>query len=348
MSIRELLNKKNVVGLSPMDGVTDEAFRLVQTQIAKPDVTFTEFVSAEGLSRGGVKLYDTLLYSESERPIIAQLFGKDPESFYKSAIVCCELGFDGVDINMGCPAKTVTQHGSGAALIGKPELAAELIQMVKKGVDDWFNERIGVENLGLNQKTLEVIKRNKNYSGTENRTKVKPTVSVKTRLGITENIIDSWIPHLLSQEIDFLTIHGRTLKQGYSGTADWETIKKVADMGREYNTFVFGNGDIKLRSQVKEFCDKYNVSGVLIGRNTMGNPWAFTDHIPTAKDRFSAMLLHAQIYDEVFPHRCFDSLRKHFLFYSYGLKNAKNLRAKIVRINSVEDLLALEDEFVNC
>ncbi len=348
MNFRQLLQQNEVVGLAPMDGVTDEAFRLVQTQIEKPDVIFTEFVSAEGLSRGGVKLYDTLLYSPQERPIVGQLFGKDPESFYKSAIVLCELGFDGVDINMGCPAKTVTQHGSGAALIGKPELAAEIIKAAKKGIDDWFNKKVSIDKIGLNNKTLEVIKRNKKYSNLKQDCSYKPTISVKTRLGIDKSIVEQWITHLLNQGIDIITLHGRTLKQGYAGTAGWEEIEKAVQIAKNYDTKIWGNGDVKTKTIAKEYCHKYGVTGVLIGRSAMGNPWAFNDHIASPKEKFSAMLLHAQIFKEVFPHRSFDSLRKHFILYSYGLSNAKQLRASLVRLNSVEELLTLEGEFVNC
>ena len=221
-----------------MDGITDEAFRRLQTQIAKPDLIFTEFVSAEGISHGGVKLYDTLLFSFEERPIIGQLFGKDPDSFYKSAIILSELGFDGIDINMGCPAKTVTQNGSGAALISKPDLAVKIIQATKKGIDDWFEGKTKITDLGLNQKTLEIIKRNKKYSfshssrgDVDSSTKgFRPTISVKTRLGIDKSIIESWASLLLAQDLDFLTIHGRTLKQAYAGIADWSEIKKVVNL----------------------------------------------------------------------------------------------------------------------
>ncbi|MDD4027056.1 MAG: tRNA-dihydrouridine synthase [Candidatus Shapirobacteria bacterium] len=348
------LNKLPIITLSPMDGITDEAFRLLQTEIAKPELIFTEFVSAEGISHGGVKLYDTLLFSSKERPIIGQLFGKNPESFYKSAIILCELGFDGIDINMGCPAKTVTQNGSGAALIGKPDLAVEIIKATKKGINDWFTGKTGVSDISLNQKTLDVINRNKKYSSivetycnTSLLKKNKPTVSVKTRLGITESIIDSWALILLAQDLDFLTIHGRTLKQGYAGTADWAEIAKVVKLAKNTKTKIFGNGDIESKSQALEFCQKYGVNGVLIGRSACGNPWCFTDHIATPKERFSAMLLHAQFFTEVFPHRRFDSLRKNFLFYASGLTNAKQLRTKLVRLNSIKDLLALEDDFLS-
>jgi len=340
------LDKTPIIALAPMDGITDEAFRLLQTEIAKPDLMFTEFVSAEGISHGGVKLYDTLLFSNQERPIIGQLFGKDPDSFYKSAIILCELGFDGVDINMGCPAKTVTQNGSGAALIGKPDLAVEIIKKTKQGINDWFENKIKITDLGLNQKTLDIIKRNQNYFGSV-ETPQKPTISVKTRLGISESIIETWAPILLAQDLDFLTIHGRTLKQGYAGTADWSEIKKVVDLAKGTKTKIFGNGDIQSLSQGVEFCQKYGVNGVLIGRAACGNPWCFNDHDATPKERFSAMLVHAQHFKEVFPNRRFDSLRKNFLFYASGLVNAKQLRSKLVRLNSINDLLELEGEFLS-
>ena len=330
-----------------MDGITDEAFRLLQTQIAKPDLMFTEFVSAEGISHGGVKLYDTLLFSQEERPIIGQLFGKDPDSFYKSAIILCELGFDGVDINMGCPAKTVVQNGSGAALIAKPKLAVEIIKSVKQGIEDWFSKKAKIEDLNLNKKTLEVVKRNQKYSQISTIQHLRPTISVKTRLGIDSSIIESWAPILLAQDLDFLTIHGRTLKQGYSGISDWSEIKKVVNLAKNTKTKIFGNGDIQTKAQGIEYCQKYGVNGVLIGRAACGNTWCFNDHIATPKERFSAMLLHAQFFTEVFPHRRFDSLRKNFLFYASGLANAKQLRSKLVRLNSIEDLLHLEGEFLS-
>ena len=341
-----------------MDGITDEAFRLLQTEIAKPDLIFTEFVSAEGISHGGVKLYDTLLFSDKEHPIIGQLFGKDPDSFYKSAIILCELGFDGIDINMGCPAKTVTQNGSGAALIAKPDLAVEIIQKTKQGINDWFKNKIKITDLGLNQKTLEIIKRNQKYSKIkcspfvkgecpERKRGFRPTLSVKTRLGTTQSTIEFWASLLLAQNLDFLTIHGRTLKQGYAGTADWSEIKKVVELAKNTKTKIFGNGDIHSKSQGIEFCQKYGVNGVLIGRAACGNPWCFKDYEATPPERFSAMLLHSQFFTEVFPHRRFDSLRKNFLFYASGLTNAKELRSKLVRLNSINDLLELEADFLS-
>jgi tRNA-dihydrouridine synthase len=346
MSFRDLIHSQNIIGMSPMDGYTDEAFRLVLSKIAKPDVLFTEFVSAEGLSRGGVKLYDNLLYSAEEHPIVGQLFGKDPASFYKSAIVLCHLGFDGIDINMGCPAKTVTQHGSGAALIDKPDLASEIIQAVQRGVDDWFFKKIAVSDLKLNKKTIEVINRNLKYSG--KAPVIKPTTSVKTRLGTTRPVTENWISHLLKHHLDFITLHGRTLKQGYSGTADWNEIKKAVVLAKGTNTLIWGNGDITSRQQGIDYCHKFGVNGVLIGREALGNPWVFTDKVPSIQEKFSVMLLHVKLFQQVFPHRLFDSLRKNFLLYTSGHPHAKKLRAKLVRLKSLQQLYALEEEFLNC
>lgn len=348
MDLRSYIKDNFVVGLSPMDGVTDEPFRLLQTKISKPDLLFTEFVSAEGITRGGVKLYDVLLYSPEERPIVGQLFGKDPESFYKAAIILCHLGFDGIDINMGCPAKTITQHGSGAALIGKPDLAAKLIRNVRQGIDDCISQKTTIDDLGLNQKTRDAINRNLKYSSFQFPVSgfSRPTLSVKTRLGITESVVDSWIPYLLDQNLDFLTLHGRTLKQGYSGFAAWDEITKAAKMAKAKNTPFFGNGDVTSRQGAVEFGQMYGVSGILIGRAAMGNPWIFKAHAPTLREKYDAMLLHSQLFKTIFPARTLDSLRHHFLLYASGHPKAKQLRAKIVALSSIEDIIHLEADFL--
>ncbi len=329
-----------------MDGITDEPFRLLQMDIAKPDFMFTEFVSAEGITKGGVKLYDQFLYSQNQRPIIAQLFGKDPESFYKSAAILCHLGFDGIDINMGCPAKTVTQNGSGAALINNQKLAVELIRAVKSGVKDYLEKKVKLNNLGLKEKTIKVIDRNIKYSQKIDREVIEPTISVKTRTGISESIVSQWIQVLLSEGLDFITLHGRTLSQGYSGVANWQEIKKAVDISKESPTKIIGNGDICSRSQGLEYCQTFGVIGVAVGRAAMGNPWLFANKTPTPEERFKAALLHAQLFQKIFPQRRFEPMRKNFLAYAHGLPNAKQLRSKIIKINSISDLLRLEEDFL--
>jgi len=341
------LNKK-ITALAPIDGFTDCAFREIVAKVSKPDIMFTEFVHSRAVIENPEVLIKTFRYTENQRPIIAQIFGTEPKYFYKTSIILCLLGFNGIDINMGCPAKTVTHHGSGAALIDKPDLAVKIIQSVKRGISDWFTGKTKITDLKLNQKTLEVIGRNQTYSQTNRhikKTNLPPTISVKTRLGIDQSIIETWAEILLNQNLDFLTIHGRTLKQAYSGQANWSEIKKVVDLAKNTKTKVLGNGDITSRCQGLEYCQKYGVDGVLIGRAAGGNPWCFSNHLATPQEKFSAMLLHAQIFSEVFPQRCFDSLRKHFLLYTAYFPHAKSLRMKLVRLNSVKELLSLESEF---
>ena len=348
MSLKQLLkSRKPLIALSPMDGITDEVYRQIQISVKKPDLLFTEFVSAEGISRGGVKLYDQLLFQSNERPIVGQLFGKDPESFYKSAIILSYLGFDGIDINMGCPAKTVTQHGSGAALIEKPQLASDIINSVKKGVSDYLSGKVTIDDLDLKKASLDIIQRNLRFSNYKPTLKIDPTISVKTRLGINTPVIDTWIPFLLKHDLDFLTLHGRTLKQAYSGQADWQLISLASDMARKSHTHFFGNGDITSLSQALEYIEKYHLKGVHIGRASMGNPWIFGTEIPSLKQKFSTMLFHAQLFRDIFPQRRFDSLRKHFLLYTTGHPRAKQLRAQLVRITDIQGLLDLEEDYLS-
>lgn len=329
-----------------MDGLTDEPFRLIQTKIAKPDLIFTEFVSAEGLAHNAVKLYDHLLYSPQERPIIGQLFGKDPDSFYLAALILCSLGFDGIDINMGCPARTVTQHGSGAALIDKPQVAKDIILAVQAAIRDYQNQH-SLATLGLKEKSLEIITKNNRYSRNVNHN--LPTISVKTRIGVSEPAVDSWITFLCQFPLDFITLHGRTLKQGYAGNADWDEINKGAVIAHQAGIKFFGNGDIKNKKEGIIAAQKYGVDGILIGRAALGNPWAFLDPLPeiSSRQKYDTMYLHAQIARALFPHRRFDYLRQQFLLYAAGLPNAKKLRESLIRVSSLDHLCALEADFVS-
>lgn len=341
MNLKKLLSKsKPLIGLAPMDGVTDYPFRQIQCQIAKPDVVFTEFVSAEGISHGGVKLYDQLLFTKNHRPIVAQLFGKDPDSFYRAGIILCHLGFDGIDINMGCPAKKVTRHGSGASLIKNPRLASRLIKAVQNAVEDG-------KICHLSPKIQKAIIRNQKFSSFNPKTKIVPTVSVKTRIGIDQVVTQKWISHLLKHHLDFITLHGRTLKQGFSGRADWQEISQAAKLAASTSTKLWGNGDLDSYQQALDFCQKYNTSGALIGRAACGNPWLFHHLSASPSQKFSAMLLHAQIYRQVFPHRRFEPLRKHFLNYTKTHPRAKQLRSSLVTVNSISDLIKLKHEFTS-
>lgn len=335
-----------------MDGLTDEPFRLVQTQVAKPDIIFTEFVSAEGLAHNAVKLYDHLLYSDIERPVIGQLFGKDPDSFYQAALILCFLGFDGIDINMGCPARTVTQHGGGAALIDKPEVAKKIVVAVKAAIADFATQKRNLNDLHLKEKTLAVIERNNkysHYSSPSTGPQTPPTLSVKTRLGTTHSVVESWIEFLCQQQPDFLTLHGRTLKQGYAGLADWPAIRTAAQIAHQAHIRLLGNGDIKNYADGLAASREYGTDGALIGRGALGNPWVFLrePHLVTSREKFDTMYLHAQISRFTFPSRRFDYLRQQFLFYAASLPHAKKLRQNLVRVSSLDQLCALEAEFIS-
>lgn len=344
MNFRKYIKENKIIGLAPMDGFTDEPMRLLQTKISKPDVMFTEFVSAEGLAHGAVRLLDTLLYRSEERPIIAQLFGKDPESFYKAAVIVCYLGFDGVDINMGCPARKVIQHGNGAALINKPKLAIAIIKQARRAIDEWTKEKVGINELGLSKKFVTQLKNMKKTGK-----KIRPTLSVKTRLGVEESMIDEWMSLLAKQPVEIITLHGRTLKQGYAGEADWQQIMAAGKIVKKTNPNIifWGNGDIKDRDQAKEHIDKYEIDGVLIGRSAVGNPWVFSDRRQIEKiEKFKTMFLHAQIFDEIFPKRSLEHLRSKFLAYIKGFRNAKQIRKKLVRVDKISDLSKMEEDFL--
>ncbi len=235
---------KPIIGLSPMDGVTDQAYRHVQKNHGQPDLIVTEFTSAEGLSRNAIKLLDDFIYDETQRPVVAQIFGKEPESFRITALMACYLGFDGIDINMGCPAKNVSQHGSGAALIRTPELAQEIVRETKAGVQDWVNGKTLDECPSLKGPTKRLImSRHKQLPAVYQERKEIP-VSVKTRVGFDVPIVEEWIPRLLEVEPAAISLHGRTLKQLYAGEANWEEIAKAAEIVHQTQTLILGNGDL--------------------------------------------------------------------------------------------------------
>src|SRR3989344_7914106 len=224
MNFLEKLPKPFFV-LAPIDDVTDTVFRQVIADCAPPDLYFTEFVNVDALqSRGREAALKRLKFTEKERPIIAQIWGKNPENFYKSAKDIVEMGFDGVDINMGCPDKAVIKNGCCIALINNRELASEIIQATKAGIQEASNKS-GGHRIYLKTKDREVAPRSKGDS-------TSLPVSVKTRLGL-QQVDLSWIEFLLSYKLNMLTIHGRTAKQMSKVPADWELIGKIREMRDE-------------------------------------------------------------------------------------------------------------------
>lgn len=301
-----------------MEGVTDFVFReLVATHLPRPDVFFTEFTSSDGLASplGYSKTVARFKFSEIQRPIVAQIWGNKPKNLMFAANVCRELGFDGVDINMGCPDRKVLKSGCGAAMCTNFELATECIQATKEGAK------------GL-------------------------PVSVKTRLGLKKIITEEWIGHLLKHELSALIIHGRTASQKSETPANWNEIQKGvmirADLG--VNTIIVGNGDISDRIQGESYCQKYNVDGVMIGRGIFTNPWAFEskkeEH--SALEHVRLLQKHLTLYQkESKNENSFDSTKKFAKMYIRNFTDSSTFRERIMQTKNVEDALNLVSELEN-
>ncbi|MBT4917135.1 tRNA-dihydrouridine synthase [Candidatus Peregrinibacteria bacterium] len=323
-----------IIGLAPMDGVTDVAFRQMVCRHSKPSVLYTEFVNVEGLARGATKMLHAFRYEQNERPIVAQVFGVEVESFYKAAVMLCSLGFDGVDINMGCPVNKVAKKGSGAGLIQTPDLAREIIRAVKKGCKDW-NEGISLEDAGVHEDII--IACNKMRNGKIERRLIP--VSVKTRIGTDKPITEEWISTILEEKPDCICLHGRTLKQLYSGEADWDEISKAAKLCRDAGVCFLGNGDVKSFKDAKDRVEQYGVDGILIGRAATGNPWFFGNEEPSMKKMFNAVLEHCEIFEELLSDKVpFVNIKKHLAWYCKGFDGARELRMKLMACESKKDV----------
>jgi tRNA-dihydrouridine synthase len=354
-----------IVGLSPMDGVTDAAFRLMVARTGKPDVIFTEFTNVGEVCRGPDYLLDPLRYSEEERPVVAQLYGKNPELFYQAAHVVCELGFDGLDINMGCPSKNVAASGSGAGLIRTPDLAHEIIRATRRGLEEWAAGR-SLEAAGLKPSRIELIRAmNRRRTGRSEAVRRLIPLSVKTRIGYESCVVEEWIGHLLSERPAAISVHGRTLQQMYRGSADWSAIAQAVRLADGTGTLLLGNGDLLSMQDVMRRALDSGVQGVLVGRGAQGNPWFFAskermraaltdrsdtegrsfDHEAGQAERFEAMLAHARLFESVLGVERFSRMRKHLGWYCKGFRGAAFLRGRLMRVDSSRDVERLLAEF---
>jgi len=234
--------KQPFFALAPMADVTDVVFREIIAKYGKPDVFFTEFVSCDGLmSEGRESLLVDLKYTENQRPIVAQVFGSKPENFFKTAQLIKKLGFDGIDINMGCPDRSIEKQGAGASLIKNPKLAQEIIEATKKGAGNM-------------------------------------PVSVKTRIGYNKDEVETWIPALLEMKPTAITVHGRTRKELSKVSANWNSISRAVELAKDTGTIIIGNGDVLDLKDGKEKAKSSGVQGIMIGRSVFGNPWLFADY----------------------------------------------------------------------
>ncbi len=306
--------KKPILALSPMDDITDAAFRLLIARCGKPDVMITEFVSVDGLcSAGRERLLKDLRFDQSERPVVAQLFGSDPELFRQSAALMVELGFDGIDINMGCPVKAVCNIGAGSSLIKEPIKAQEVIQATIAGAG----------NL---------------------------PVSVKTRIGYSKIESEAWVTCLLAARPAAITFHLRTKKEQSQVPAHWEEMPRIVDLARGSGVLILGNGDIKSVEQAEKVVAETGCDGVMIGRAIFGNPWLFNRNRKledvTMDELLETMLAHCHLYDEVFrDDKKFLVMRKHLMAYASGFPGAKELRMSMERVFTTADVVAAVEAF---
>jgi nifR3 family TIM-barrel protein len=313
------LNKPFFV-LAPLANVTDAAFRRVIAKYSKPngpDVFWTEFVSADGLVKGNKEiLLRDLVFTEAERPIVAQFFTSTPENMEKAAELARELGFDGVDINMGCPDKSVEKQGAGAKLIKNPDLAVKIIEAAKKGAG----------NL---------------------------PVSVKTRIGFNQNEIETWLPKLLSTDIPAITIHARTRKEMSKVDAHWDVVKRAVEIRDESGkeTLIIGNGDVKNIEEAKKRVEETGADGVMIGRGIFGNPWLFSkdknlENI-SLEEKLQVMLEHTKTFVELLGDiKSFAIMKKHYKAYVNGFDGAKELRASLMEAKDYEEIERLTKDFL--
>lgn len=311
-----------IFALAPMADVTDAAFRRMIAKYGKPDVMWTEFVSCDGIcSPGRGALLQDLAYDESERPIIAQVFGATPEHFYQTALLVQELGFDGIDINMGCPDKNIQKQNAGAKLIQNPQLAKKIIAETKRGAG-------------------------------------KLPVSVKTRIGYTKDTLDEWLPHILEMEPAAITIHGRTKKEMSDVPAHWDAIARGVELTKAYYSgserpFVLGNGDVQTMQEAFDKVAAYGVDGVMVGRGMFGNPWFFRDMQSIRKgervvpqeielqEKMRVMVEHSALFEELFKEaKRFDVMKKHYKAYIHGFDGARELRMKLMAAGNTDDVRA--------
>lgn len=325
--------RKPIIGLSPMDGVTDSAMRYMtvrhgsrnnqiqnsNNQTNGVDLLFTEFVSVDALHYAKAERRERLLKTfikASEvgaveyRPYeIAQVFGKTPELFAEAAELIEKLGFDGIDINMGCPAHKVEEQGSGAGLIRNPKLAQEIIRTVKAAT--------------------------------------KLPVSVKTRIGVDHDVVEEWMEALMEVKPANISLHGRTLRQLYQGSADWEAIARAAKIVHKHGGYILGNGDIQSIQDLQNKVQEYGVDGGLIGRAAEGNPGIFAGlNEPTKEQRLEWMIEHARVFERInkptdqhtSDNRWFMPMRKHLAWYCKGFPGAVEMRSKLMLTDSVREV----------
>jgi nifR3 family TIM-barrel protein len=320
---------KPLIVLAPMADVTDAAFRRMIAKYSAhtrkdgteggPDVMWTEFVAADGLMRatpeGKKKLLADLWYAEEERPIVAQLFSSNEEYMEKAAQLAAELGFDGVDLNMGCPSNTIERQGCGAAMIKDPKKARAVIRAAKRGAGDL-------------------------------------PVSVKTRVGYNKVEIETWVPEILAEKPAVLTMHARTRKEMSKVPARWDLVKRVVEIRDELSpeTLIIGNGDVMSLEDAYEKIASSGADGAMLGRSIFGNPWLFHPEKDLSnvsiEERLRVMVEHTHLFEELLHFKNFATMKKHYKAYVNGFEGAAQLRAELMEQNTAKEIEAVVHSFL--
>ena len=302
--------------LAPMANVTNSAFRQIIKRYSNPDLMVTEFVSCEGLcSAGRERLLLDLKFDKSERPILAQFFGNRPETFFECAKLARELGFDGIDINTGCPDRKVLKQGAGAALIKSPKLMSEIVKATKEGA----------QNL---------------------------PVSIKTRLGVEKDNLNEWIEVLLATQPAAITLHARTVREMSNVPAHWDAVERAVNIASGTGVLIVGNGDVRNIKHGVELSKLTGADGIMIGRAIYGNPWLFNSASIKQKIRFetalNVMLEHALLFDQLHGnHRNFLEMRRHFKSYVAGYPESKKLKLELMETHTYEEAKEIVTKYLN-
>lgn len=307
-----------IAALAPMEDVTDTVFRRIISDSGGADVYFTEFVSADGLCSAGIDaVAHRLKFTESERPIVAQIWGNNPEHYLTACRMIRDMGFNGIDINMGCPVKKIVKSGACSALIENETVAAELYRAAFEGGG------------GL-------------------------PVSIKTRLGFKKKRTEAWTAFLLGLKPAVITMHGRIAKDLSDVPADWEEIRRVVEMRNEAgsSTLVIGNGDVIDPSQIVDYPGRYGVDGVMVGRGILHNLFLFRNAAsPDAHESFSSLpskekisryMDHIRLYRATWgAERNINIMKKFAKTYISGFSGAAHLRNEIMESSDYEELISI-------
>lgn len=302
--------------LAPMEGVTDVVFREIIAEIGRPDVFFTEFTNCDGImSEGREKVEQSLKFTKKQSPVVAQIWGKNPKTFYETAKYCRSLGFDGIDINMGCPDRVIVNRGSCAALIRNPNLAKEIVDATKEGAGDL-------------------------------------PVSVKTRLGFEKSQVDEWISFLLEQRLPALSIHLRTVSELSKVPAHWELMSQIIELKNKISpkTLIVGNGDLLSLEEVSEKFKNYHCDGFMIGRGIFHNPWLFNSKIKieemTSSDRLNLYIKHIKLFGKTWKDKKNDATLKKFgKTYINNFSDASHLRESVMRAKDISQMIEIIEKY---